>query len=59
MTCPIFSVISWFLVNQLVVFAAKARQSDAVAVAALDSYLENLKFWLKVILHNRNCFQGF
>ena len=33
------------LVDQLVALAAKSRQADAIAVAALDSHLKNLKFW--------------
>ena len=33
------------LVNQLVAFASEARKSDAISVAAFDSYLKNLKFW--------------
>ena len=33
------------LVNQLIAFATKAWQADAISVAALDSYLKNLKFW--------------
>ena len=33
------------LVHQLVVLASEARKEHAIAVAALDSHLENLKFW--------------
>ncbi len=46
------------LVYQVVRLASIARKEYAVAVATLDSHLENLKFRPQIVLHNRNCFIG-
>ena len=40
------------LVNQVVLLRAEAWEQGAVAIAALDSYLENLKFWSSVAQHH-------
>ena len=46
------------LVDQVVRLASIARKEYAIAVATLDSYLENLKIRSQIVLHNRNCFIG-
>ena len=39
------------LVHQLVLLCAEAWEKCTVAVAALDGYLKNLKFWSSVAQH--------
>ena len=55
---PIFIISGWPLVNQLVALTSKSWKEYAIAVAALDSYLENLEFWFQIVLHSQ-LFLGF
>ena len=57
MDAPLF-LYGLNLVDQVVRLASIARKEYAIAVATLDSYLENLKIRSQIVLHNRNCFIG-
>ena len=46
------------LIYQFIVFSSEARKKNTITVAALDSHLENLKFWSQIILHRSTVFKG-
>ena len=47
------------LVYKFVLFCSESRKNCAITVAPLGYDLENFKFWLKIVVHNRNLLRGY
>jgi hypothetical protein len=55
----LFGEPHFLLVDKFVLFGAKARQTDAIAITSLGYDCKNVNFWFQILFHNRNLFIGY